>query len=400
MNEKPLSGIRVIDLTRVLAGPYCTMILRDLGAEIVKIETPGTGDDARQYGPFLDRERTKSAYFMSINCGKKSLALDLKSATGKEIFAALIVRADVLVENFRPGTLDRLGFGLERIRELNPTLIVAAASGFGQTGPDSRQAAYDMIIQARSGLMSITGTEAGQRVRVGSSIADIVTGMYTAIGILAALYRRSHSRIGASLDIAMLDSTISVLENAIARYQVTGKAPVPLGARHPSITPFESFHTADGEIIIAAGNDRLYATLCVVLGKPELIDDPRFCTNDARTENFQSLRAAINAVLATNVSAHWLAILSENGIPCTKINDTNDLFRCRQVAARNMLLPVESENEFKVAGNPVKFAGEPEEMVRPKPPRLGEHNEEILRDWLGFSAADIAALYREGVISP
>ncbi len=259
--SKPLAGIRVIDLTRVLAGPYCTMILRNLGADIIKVESP-IGDDSRQFGPFINEDTNKSAYFFSVNCGKKSISLDLKKDEGKEILTHLIKTSDVLIENFRPGTMERLGFTGDQIKELNPGIIYATASGFGHSGPNSEKAAYDSIIQALSGIISITGTEKGETVRVGTSISDIVTGCYTAIGILAALFKRKTSDKGERVDVAMLDSTVSVLENAIARYQVAGKPPKPLGSRHPSITPFETFQTSDSEIMIAAGNDTLFKALC------------------------------------------------------------------------------------------------------------------------------------------
>jgi CoA:oxalate CoA-transferase len=399
MTPKPLDGIRVVDLTRVLAGPYCTMILGDLGAEIIKVEAPATGDDSRHFGPFLDKEGKKSAYFISINCGKESVTPDLKTEPGRKVLADLIKKADVLVENFRPGTLERLGFSEERVKQLNPAIIYATASGFGYSGPDSSSAAYDMIIQSLSGLMSITGTEEGQCVRVGSSIADIVTGLYTAIGIVAALFRRSRTGLGARIDVAMLDSTVSALENAIARYQATREVPRPLGSRHPSITPFESFKTQDSTIVIAAGNDRLFASLCRVLGKPELSADPRFATNAARTAHFRELREIINACLATGATGHWLKALHESHVPCAKVNTVEDLFACRQLKARNMLVPVEGENDFKVAGNPVKFRGEPDVLKKERAPALGEHNDKILTEVLGYSREQIKMLYETGAVT-
>jgi CoA:oxalate CoA-transferase len=399
VSQPPLAGIVVIDLTRVLAGPFCTMILHDLGARVIKVETPGTGDDSRAFGPFLDEAQTKSSYFMSINCGKQSLTLNLKTEGGRAVLADLLRKADVLVENYRPGTLAKLGFPDETIRSLNPHLIYASASGFGYTGPESRKAAYDMIIQALSGLMSITGTEDGRLVRVGSSVADIFTGIYTALGILAALFRRAREGVGARLDIAMLDSTVSVLESAIARYQVSQVPPGPLGSRHPSITPFESFKTQDGEIIIAAGNDRLFAALCDVIGRPDLPANPLFKTNGLRTENFKPLRDIIHDALAHNTSAHWLRELDQAQVPCAKIHTVPDLFAYEQIKARRMLLPVEGETNFLVAGSPLKFSGEPEPATKPKPPALGEHNDAILRGVLGYSDSRIAELAAGGVFA-
>ncbi len=395
--QQPLHGIRVVDLTRVLAGPYCTMILKNLGAEIIKVEAP-TGDDARQFGPFIDGQPEKSAYFYSINCGKKSVALDLKTEGGKQILAELIRKTDVLIENFRPGTLDRLGFSKAHIRELNPDIIDASASGFGQTGPDSKKAAYDSIIQALSGIISITGTEEGETVRVGTSISDIITGCYSAIGIIAALFRREKGGPGASLDVAMLDSTVAALENAIARYQVSGESPAPLGSRHPSITPFETFKTGDGKIMIAAGNDKLFASLCDVIDNPGLAEDERYASNLARTENFKSLREVINSVMITDNAAHWLEKLSARKIPCGRINTIENLFQDKQLAARNMLTPIQGEEGFKIAGNPVKFTGEADQILSEAPPQLGEHNNEILKKLLGYSDQKISELLRDKVL--
>ncbi|MBC8373956.1 MAG: CoA transferase [Phycisphaerae bacterium] len=401
ISEKPLSGILVIDLTRVLAGPYCTMILGDLGAEIIKVETPGAGDDARHFGPFLDAGGEKSAYFVSINCGKKSLTLNLKTERGAGVLADLIAKADVLVENYRPGTLEKLGFSDRRIKELNPSIIYASVSGFGYSGPDSTNAAYDMVIQSFSGLVSITGTADGQCVRVGSSIADIVSGLYTTIGIVTALFRRGRSDDdrGARIDVAMLDSAVSVLENAIARYQTTGKVPGPLGSRHPSVTPFDAFDTSDSTIVIAAGNDKIFRSLCEVFARSELADDPRFATNAQRTEHHVELKAIINASLASETTDHWLEAFGAADVPCAKINTVKDLFDYEQIKARNMLVGVEGEADFKIAGSPVKFRGEGEETTRTHAPALGEHNLQILGELLGYSQADIRELHTSGAIA-
>ena len=442
---KPLDGITVVDLTRVLAGPFCTMVLRDLGAEVIKVEPP-EGDEARGFGPFLPGGA--SSYFTSLNCGKRSVALDLKRADGRAALAELIRRADVLVENYRPGTLARLGFPPERLRRLNPRLVYAAVSGFGATGPDAQRPAYDMIIQALSGLMSITGTEApaaataateaaaatapdaaesepepaadaeqgpapapterepeaapaaaepepgwsdgagrngphGQRVRVGTSIADIVSGLYAAIGIAAALARRARTGEGAVLDLGMLDATVSVLENAISRYQVTGAVPGPLGTRHPSITPFETFATADDEIVVAAGNDRLFATLCRVLGRDDLVGDPRFAGNAARTEHVVELKRELERALARESGAAWLHRLAAAGVPAAPVNTVADLFDDPQLAARDMLLPVSGCDGLLVPGTPLKFAGVAAERARPPAPALGEHTEQVLAELNG-----------------
>ncbi len=397
MTDKPLSGIKVLDLTRVLAGPFCTMILRNLGAEIIKIEVPGIGDDARHFGPFIENDSKKSAYFYSVNSGKKSVCLNLKTSEGKEVLADLIRTTDVLIENYRPGTLARLGFSDERVVEINPNIIHASASGFGHSGPESQKPAYDCIVQALSGIISITGTEEGQSVRVGTSISDIITGMYTAIGIVSALFRHEKTGQVARVDVAMLDSTVSVLENAIARYQISEEIPTPLGSRHPSITPFESFKTKDSEIMIAAGNDKLFSDLCTVIAKPDLAVDQRFKTNLMRTENQQELKRIIEKVLSENSTRHWLEALDVKKVPCARINNMKDIFENEQLKERNMLLPVESENGFKIIGNPIKFAGESNEASAEKAPVLGEHTDIVLREVLGYSKEKIASLHENKI---
>ena len=384
----PLSGITVIDLTRVLAGPYCTMVLRDLGADVIKVEPP-QGDEARGFGPFLpdgdSGGRGESAYFTSLNCGKRSVVLDLKGDAGRAALAALIRRADVLVENFRPGTLARLGFPPERLVTLNERLVYAAISGFGATGPDAQRPAYDMIIQALSGLMSITGTEPEplaqpRRVRVGTSIADIVSGLYAALGIVAALAQRAHSGRGAMLDLGMFDATVSVLENAVARFQVTGAVPGPLGTRHPSITPFEAYATADQEIVIAAGNDRLFAALCAVLGLDRLPADRRFASNAARNEHVAVLKGELESALRLRPGSFWLQRLAAAGVPAAPVNTIADLFADPQIAARGMLVPVAGMERFLVPGSPLKFAGMAMERTRPPAPELGEHTATVLAE--------------------
>ena len=396
----PLSGITVIDLTRVLAGPYCTMVLRDLGAEVIKVEPP-QGDEARGFGPFLAAGeegggRGESAYFTSLNCGKRSVVLDLKQDAGRAALAGLIRRADVLVENFRPGTLARLGFPPDRLTALNARLVYAAISGFGATGPAAQRPAYDMIIQALSGLMSITGTEpappaAARRVRVGTSIADIVSGLYAAVGIVAALAQRAHSGRGAMLDLGMLDATVSVLENAVARYQVSGTVPAPLGTRHPSITPFEAYATADQEIVIAAGNDRLFAALCAVVGRDDLPADRRFGSNAARNEHVAALKRELESALRRHPDAYWLQRLAAAGVPAAPVNTIADLFDDAQIAARGMLLPVAGLERFLVPGSPLKFAGVAAERQRPPAPKLGEHTRQVLAELASARAADASA---------
>lgn len=396
-DRRPLAGIVVADLTRVLAGPFATMVLRDLGAQIVKIEPP-QGDDARSFGPFLPDGA--SSYFVSLNCGKRSIALDLKTEAGREVFADLLRSADVLIESFRPGVLARLGFDEERIRALNDRLIYVTSSGFGYTGPDAGKPAYDMIIQARSGLLSITGTESGETVRAGTSVADLVSGLYGVIGVLAGLLRRERGGgaggRGARVDIAMLDSVVSILENALARYQATGIEPAPLGSRHPSITPFETFRTADGRIVIAAGNDRLFRRLCDVLGAPELASDPRFAGNAERTEHRDALKAALEAALARRGAAGWLRALEAAGVPASPVAGIADVAADPQVAARNMLVEAAGAGGFRVTGTPIKIAGVDDPPRRSGAPALGEHRDGILRELLAYSPERIADLAAAG----
>jgi len=280
-----LTGIRVLDLTRVLAGPFCTMILSDLGAEVVKVEIPGSGDDSRAFGPFINN---RSLYFLSINRGKQSISLNLKHPRGKEIFRSLVPHFDVLVENYRPGTMEKLGLDYECLNEINPRLIYAASTGFGHSGPDSLKPAYDILAQARGGIMSITGQNSETPTRVGMSLGDITASLFTAIGINAALYQRQITGRGQKIDVSMLDSQVAILENALVRYQSDGVSPQPLGTRHPTIAPFQAYKARDHYFVVAVGNDALWKTFCQTLDKPELQDDPRFSTNRLRTDNLIS----------------------------------------------------------------------------------------------------------------
>src|SRR5499427_4470595 len=314
----PLSGITIVDLSRILAGPYCTLLLAELGARVIKVEPPGQGDDARHYGPFRNG---KSAYFVSVNRGKESIALDLKSSTGREIFDRLLDKADALVENFRPGTMEKLGYGWEALHPRYPRLVYAAASGFGHTGPYSHYPSYDMVVQGLGGIMSITGTPGGDLVRVGTSVGDLAGGLYTAIALNAALLHRERTGEATKVDIALFDCQLALLENAIMRYTTTGEIPGPLGARHPSITPFEAFATSDGNIIIAAGNDGLYVKLTEALGRPDLAENPLFKTNPLRNQHQEALRAEIESVLRGADTDDWIAVLEAAGVPCGPVNN-------------------------------------------------------------------------------
>src|SRR6266849_7239161 len=305
-NKGPLSGITVVDLSRILAGPYCTLLMAELGARIIKVEPPEKGDDARHYGPFL---AGKSSYFMSFNRGKESIALDLKDAADKRIFAKLLERADVLVENFRPGTMEKLGYGWDSLHAAYPRLIYAAASGFGHSGPNSRDPAYDMVVQGLGGIMSITGHEGQPAARVGMSIGDIGAGLFTAVAVNAALVHRLKTGEATKIDIAMFDAQLALLENAVMRYTVEGEIPGPLGARHPTITPFQAFRTSDGAIIIAAGNDGLFIKTCEALGRSDMASDPNYKTNALRQKHHGKLQHEIETLLGTNATAHWIDVV-------------------------------------------------------------------------------------------
>ena len=381
--EKALQGIKVLDFTRVLAGPFCTMMLADMGADVVKIERPGVGDDSRAFGPFVENE---SAYFMCLNRNKKSIALDLKDEKDMEICKKLISKADVLVENFRPGTMEKLGLGYEKLKQSHPKIIYAAVSGFGHTGPYSKRPAYDSIIQAMSGLMSITGQPEGYPTRVGASIADIIAGMYTAFGILVALYYRQVTGIGQKVDVAMLDAVFSVLENAVTRYFVTGEIPERIGNRHPSIAPFTLYKTKDSFIMIAVGNDRLWETFCGVIGRTDLLSDSRFTTNMDRSNHWKQLDDVLEDIIKAKTTEEWMKILEEAGIPSAPINTIDKVVKDPQLISREMIVKTmhTAVGEFLVPGIPVKLSKTPGRIEKAAP-MLDEHREEILSTWLGYS---------------
>ena len=375
----PLTGVTVIDLTRVLAGPFCTMVLGELGARVIKVEMPDTGDDSRQYGPFVNG---KSAYYMSLNRGKQSIALNLKDAADRKIFDALLAHADVLIENYRPGTMARLGYGWEALHARHPRLIYAAASGFGQTGPYAQRPAYDVIVQAMGGVMSMTGYPDLPPARVGTSVGDITAGLFSAIGINGALYRREGTGEGMYLDISMLDCQVAICENAIARYHATGKVPGRAGARNPSITPFESYATKDDLIVIAAGNDALFARLADIIGRPELARDPRFDSNTSRTRHAAELKSEMEAALAARTREEWFAIFDRAGIPCGPINDIGEVVADAQVNHRTMVVSAADAiaGTVRMSGNPIKMSAFTDRAERAPAPELDEHRELLLRE--------------------
>ncbi len=377
--QGPLSGITVIDLSRILAGPYCTMMLAELGARVIKVETPGRGDDARHYGPFVNG---KSAYFQSVNRGKESIALNLKDDGDREIFGKLLETADVVVENFRPGAMDKLGYGWEALHAKYPKLIYASASGFGHSGPEMYRPAYDMVVQGMGGIMSVTGHPGTPPTRIGMSIGDIGSGLYATIGVQAALFHRQLTGEATKVDIGMLDCQVALLENAVMRYFTSGTAPGPLGARHPSITPFEAYETQDGYIIISAGNDSLFAKMAEGMGKPEWATDPRYTTNDLRNQNVDAIKDEMEAVLKTNTTAHWIAVMDKAGVPCGPINNVAQAADHPQTLARNMIVDVEDPitGPMRVVGNPVKISGFEDPKSREPAPNLDEDRDAILAE--------------------
>lgn len=371
----PFAGLLVIDLTRVLAGPFCTLMLAELGARVIKVENPDGGDDARHFTPFHEG---MSAYFASLNRGKESIALNLKAAGDREVFLQMVRQADVLVENYRPGTLDRLGLGYEQLRTLNPRLIYAAVSGFGHTGPWSTRPAYDMIVQALGGLMSLTGQPDGPPTKAGTSVGDITGGLFTLAGIATALYHRERTGAGLKVDVSMLDGQIAILESAVVRYALTGKAPERIGNRHPSIAPFEPFAAADRPLIIAAGNDALFGKLCAALGRPELARDPRFATNRDRLQHADDLQHALEQVLVTAPAAHWVEVLEAAGVPCSIVNTVADAVEHPQVQARNMIVQA---GNLRMAGNPVKLSGFADPPTRRPAPELDADGARLRREF-------------------
>ena len=392
----PLDGMKVLDLTRVLAGPYATMLLGDLGAEVIKIEQPGTGDESRNFGPF---KNGFSLYFMSVNRGKQSVTLNLKTERGQAIFKQLLKQTDILVENFRPGTMQKLGLDYDTLKGEQPSLIYAACSGFGQTGPYAQQGAYDMIIQGMGGIISITGEPDGPPVRVGTSISDITAALFTTIGVLSALHHRNRTGSGQFVDVAMLDSLVAVLENAVVRYFATGEAPKPLGARHPAITPFEAFASADGHVIIALGNDTLWAKFCEHVDRHELISDERFRTNADRTENHSELFPILSEIMSQRPTDDWIDALGAIGVPCGPINAMDKVVSHPQVQAREMITRIAHDitGEVEVPGVPIKLSETPGNVDAPAP-SLGEHTTEVLTDLLKMSADEVEQLRRDGVI--
>ena len=392
----PLDGLTVLDLTRVLAGPYCTMLLGDMGARVIKVEHPGHGDDTRAWGPpFVGCEST---YFLSVNRNKESVTLDFKSSQGRAILDRLIARADVLVENFRPGTLARLGLDYTSLQDAHPRLVYCSISGFGQHGPRAPQPGYDAIVQAEGGLMSITGDASGPPFRVGVAVADLTAGLLAAQGITLALFARERSGRGQYVDIALFDAVVSLLSYQASAALNAAAAPARMGNRHPQIAPYDVFPAADGDFFLAVGNDEQFARFCRVAGLDGLADDVRFATNPARVAHYPTLRDRLVVALRERTRADWIAALTGAGVPCGAVRDVPEALADPQVAARAMVAAVEhaAGGIVKVLGVPVKLSDTPG-SVRAAPPVLGQHTEHVLAE-LGFTPHDIAALRQAHIV--
>jgi CoA:oxalate CoA-transferase len=366
---RPLEGITVLDLSRVLAGPFCTLVLAQLGARVIKVEMPGTGDDSRAFGPFVNG---KSLYFAAINYDKQSIALNLKDPADRAIFEGLAGIADVLVENFRPGTMEKLGYGWETLHAKYPNLIYGAASGFGDTGPYAKRAAYDMVVQGMGGIMSMTGQPHEPPTRVGVSVGDLAAGLYLAIGLVAALYKRSQGGDAVKVDVAMLDCQVALLEDALTAYLATGEIAQPQGSRHPEVAPFQVYTTHDSYLVIAAGNDHLFALMAQALGRPDLLENPNYKTNALRRAHVELLEADMERTLRKRTTREWLEILNAAGVPCGPVNSVAEVAQDPQVAARNMIVSIADPviGNLQVAGTPIKMSGMPERTEHSSPPEV------------------------------
>jgi len=377
---QPLHGIRVLDLSRVLAGPYCTMVLGDLGADVIKVESP-EGDETRGWGPpFTEGE---SAYYLCVNRNKRGIVVDFKTAEGRDILHGLIRQCDVLVENFRPGSLARFSLDFESVSVINPSLIYCSITGFGQTGPLREKPGYDFMIQAMGGIMSVTGEPDGEPMKSGVAVADLFAGQNAVIAILAALQARAHTGKGQHLDISLFDSQLGWLANVASNYLISGNLPKRYGNAHANIVPYQSFQASDGWFVIAVGNDRQFAKMCEVIGKQELVSDARFATNSARVQNRDALISILKPVFQTETVNEWLSLIGDE-FPCGPINNLEQVFSMPQVEAREMLIHMQHPTigELPLVGSPLKFSDTPVEYKLP-PPRLGEHTEQVLKELLG-----------------
>jgi len=397
MTSLPLEGIRILDLSRILAGPYCTMLLGDMGAEVLKVEEPKKGDDTRAWGPpFVNGE---SAYFFCINRNKKSITLDLKAPKGKEVLKALAATCDVLMENYKPGTMEKLGLGYDALKVVNPELVYCAVSGFGRTGPYGDRAGYDVIVQGVGGLMGITGEEGGGPVKVGVAMTDLATAMHAHGAILAALWQRQRTRQGCRLDLSLLETQVITLINIASSYLNGGESAKRWGTAHASIVPYQALRTKDGYLIVGCGNEKLWQAFCKAIEAPDLAGDPRFQSNVDRVTHRNILIPLLEARMAGKTTAEWDRLVGDAGIPCGPINSMEQVFADPQVRHLQLVqdVPHPIARSVKVIRHPVSLNGTPF-PVRLAPPALGQHTDEILRDVLGLGAAGIAALRRDGVI--
>ena len=399
-----LEGIKVLDLSRVLAGPWCSQMLADLGAEVIKIERPGTGDDTRAWGPpFVEDdngEDIESAYFLSTNRGKKSLAVDISDAKGQQLLRSLAKKADVVIENFKVGGLKKYGLDYDALKNENPGLIYCSITGFGQTGPKAHSPGYDFMVQGLGGLMHITGQPESQPVKVGVAVADIMTGMYASVAILAALQHRHKTHQGQYIDLALLDCQVAMLANQASNFLTSGVSPERLGNTHPNIVPYQVFQTSDSFIIIAVGNDTQFSRLCKLLRLDALSENEKFSTNNARVRNRQALTEILEPPLRANTSEFWLHALNEVNIPCGAINDIRQVFEHPQVQHRSMKISLKHDKAGQVdlVGNPIQFSESKIKYSSP-PPMLGQHSVEVLNSWLQLDETSIEQLIEWGVVS-
>jgi crotonobetainyl-CoA:carnitine CoA-transferase CaiB-like acyl-CoA transferase len=402
----PLTGIRIFDLTRILAGPTCTQLLGDLGADVIKIERPGVGDDTRSWGPPYVKDAdgndtTESAYYLSANRNKRSITIDLRRAEGIALAKQLIAKCDVLIENFKVGSLAKLGLGYDDLKEEFPNLVYCSVTGFGQTGPYANRAGYDFLAQGLGGIMSITGDPEGPPMKVGVGIADVMTGMYASTAILAALRHRDATGQGQHIDTCLLDTQVSWLINEGTNYLVSGKVPVKLGNEHPNIVPYKVFGTADGYVILAVGNDRQFQDWCRCAGAEDLGADPRFATNPLRIGNREALYEAMPAYMRRKTTQQWLIGLASAKVPCSPVNNIKQVFENEQVQARGMRIemdhPKAGSGKVPLIGNPLKMSATPPQY-RQAPPVLGEHTDEVLTEVLGLDEAKILALRQVGTV--
>ncbi len=386
----PLEGIRVLDMTWALAGPYCSMLLCDLGAEVIKVENPEGGDPSRRNFPFIEGI---SSYFLSVNRGKKSITVNLQHPQGKEVILGLAKKSDVMVENFRPGVLDRLGLGYAAVKEVNPKIIYAACSGFGQKGPYAHRPAYDVIVQGMGGTLSITGEAGGPPVRVGFSIGDLGGGIFTAMGILSALHERERSGLGQMIDISMLDCQMALLENAFTRFFATGEIPERIGTRHPVLTPFQALPTRDGYIVVAVPREDWWQKFCHLINRQDLLADDRFKDNPSRTKNHKELEDILSAVTRTRTTAEWVAAMEKIDVACGPVNTVDQVAQDPHTIAREMIARVQHPQAgmLRVVNSPIKLSRTPVKLERASP-QVGEHTNEILKTLLGLTEEEVAGL--------